>query len=71
MNENQLKFTVFCITALSNSLNIPKHEAYRLLNESGLINDWLIDCYEELHSYGEAYLVNELKDALKIRGCLI
>jgi hypothetical protein len=70
MDENQLKFVVYCITELSNELKITKAEAYKLLNDSNIIDDLLLRFYDEMHSYGSVYIVNELLDALRIKGYL-
>lgn len=71
MNEKNLEFTIFCIENIAERLNIEPTKAYNLLGEkSNIINDYIVPCYEPLHSQGKEYIVNDIMEIMKIRGVL-
>lgn len=71
MNEKNLEFTIFCIESLAERLNIEAKKVYNLLGEeSNIIDEYIIPCYEPLHSQGKDYIVNDLIEVMKIKGVL-
>lgn len=71
MNEKKLEFTIFCIESLAEKLNIEAKKIYNLLGkESNIIDEYIVTCYEPLHSQGKEYIVNDLIEIMKIRGVL-
>lgn len=71
MDEKTLEFVIFCIDALAEYLNKDTKEIYILLKEkTNIIDDYIIPCYEPLHTQGEKYIVDDLIDVLKERGAI-
>ena len=68
MDESSMKFTVFMIHALAEAWGISCGEVYKKLNKSGAIDDYLIPCYDVLHTLGEQYLREDIEEYLKLRG---
>lgn len=71
MDEKILEFTVFCIDSLAEYLNKDTKEIYKLIkNDSNILDDYIIPCYEPLHSQSKKYIVDELVNVLKERGVI-
>lgn len=70
MRTEHLDFITFCVGSLSDALNWSASQVYGTLRASGVLNDYILPCYEVLHTFSKDYLVEELKDVLKERGAL-
>lgn len=71
MDENILEFTIFCIDSLAEHLGKDTKDVYKLLKyDSNILDDYIIPCYEALHTQSKKYIVNELVDVLKERGVI-
>lgn len=71
MTTENLYFITFCVGSLSEALNKSASQVYEALRSSGLLNDYIIPCYDVLHSFSKEYIVEDLTEALKERGALI
>lgn len=69
-NRQELEFSLFCIDFVAKELNLPPNEIYQKLKQSGLLQDYIIDNYETLHTLGKAYLVQDIIGLMKERGLL-
>ena len=70
-NDEQLKFSVFIINQISQSLKKPTDVVYKFLAESGVLDDYIIGCYDSLHTLGREYLVDDITGLLNDRGVII
>ena len=71
MSKEQLFFAVFCIESLADDLGISGEKVYRMLTEnSDILDNYIIPCYDALHTQGKGYIVDELKRLLHDRGLL-
>ena len=71
MDEKILEFTVFCIDILAEYLDKDTKEIYKLIkNDSNILDDYIIPCYEPLHSQSKKYIAEELVNVLKERGVI-
>ncbi|MPM85573.1 hypothetical protein SDC9_132654 [bioreactor metagenome] len=71
MDEKILEFTVFCIDSLAEYLGKDTKEVYKLIkSDSNILEDYIIPCYEPLHSQSKKYIVEELVNVLKERGVI-
>lgn len=70
MDERNLEFTIFCIESLSESLGMSSPKVYKLIKDTDVLNDYIIPCYEPLHSQSKHYIVEDLIQVLKERGAL-
>ena len=65
-NEDILEFCIFCIEKLKDDLGISGKEAYDLLTKkTDLLYTYIVDNFDSLHSQGEGYIVDDIKDVLK------
>jgi len=67
-NNEQLKFCVFIINQISQSIKKPSDVVYKYLAESGVLDEYIISCYDALHTLGREYLVNDITGLLQDRG---
>jgi len=67
-NDEQLKFCVFIINQISQVIKKPTAFVYKLLAESGVLDEYIISCYDSLHTLGREYLVNDITGLLHDRG---
>lgn len=70
MNSQSLNFTIFCIGSLADHLKISAREVYHKLQSAGIISDYIVPCYDVLHTFSKEYIVEELVEYMKKRGVL-
>jgi len=69
MNVNELKFAVFCIENIAESLGLKGDDVYKLLTEqSNILDNYIIPCTDALHTQGKEYIVNDIIDVMRERG---
>ena len=70
MDRNNIDFVTFCIGNLSRRLGMSASEVYRRLKQSGILTDYIIPCYDVLHTFGKEYLMEDLTEYMKEKGVL-
>lgn len=70
MNEAQVDFSTYCIGILSEALGVSAATVYRKLRSSGILTDYIVGCYDVLHTFGKLYLVDDLESLMRKRGVL-
>ena len=71
LTTEQSFFAVFCIEALADDLGTTGDIIYKKLTEdSAILDDYIIPCYDALHTQGKGYIVQELKELMQKRGVL-
>ena len=69
MNTKELAFAVFCIENVAEYLGLKGNEAYKLLTEeSGILDNYIIPCYDALHTQGREYIVNDIIEVMREKG---
>ena len=71
MDKMILEFTVFLIHALADDWKKPYRMVYQVLNESGILDDYIVPCYDVLHTQGKQYLVEDITEFVKEKGVAI
>jgi len=71
MNDEQLKFSVFIINQIAQAFKKPTGVVYKFLSESGVLDDYIIGCYDSLHTLGREYLIEDITGLLNDRGVVI
>ena len=69
--KEQLVFVVFLIHALSASWGKSTAETYSIFKESGVLKNYIIPCYDVLHSLGTNYLIEDITGYVEERGIKI
>lgn len=71
MNEKILEFTIFCIESLAEYLKKDTKEIYKLLkDDTDIIDNYIVQCYEPLHTQSKSYIIQDLIDVLKEKGAI-
>jgi len=69
MNKKVLDFTIFCIENVAEYLQLTGDEVYKILTEkSDILDQYIIPCYDALHTQGHVYIVNDIVDLMRERG---
>ena len=67
-SNEQLKFSVFIINQISQASKKPSAVVFSFLAESGVLDDYIIGCYDSLHTLGREYLIEDITGLLQDRG---
>ena len=71
MDEKILEFTVFCIDSLAEYRNKDTKEVYTVIkNKSNILDEYIIPCYEPLHTQSKKYIVEDIVNVLEERGVI-
>lgn len=68
-SDDELRFVVFCIESLAKDINVDPiivHDA--LTRESDIVDQYIIPCYETLHTQGKEYIIENIKELMAERG---
>ncbi len=68
MTNEQIEFATYCIDGLSRRLDLPQSEVYRMLDRSGILDGYIIEAYDVLHTFGGEYLMDDLVEYLQEKG---
>jgi hypothetical protein len=69
MTIKELEFAVFCIENTADELGLSGAELYRLLTEkSSILDDYIIPCYDVLHTQGKEYIVDDIIGYMREKG---
>lgn len=69
MNRNQLEFVLYCVENLSNEWGKDTIEVYDLLKNSGILYDYIVPEYDVLHTQGRDYIIEDIQEVIKKKGC--
>ena len=70
MRTEHLDFITFCVGSLSNALHKSASQVNGALRSSGVLNDYIVPCYDVLHTFSKDYLVEELTEVLEGTGSI-
>ena len=67
-NKKELSFSIFMIYSLADKWKMSPAKVYKILNSTGILDDYIIKCYDVLHTQGKDYLVEDITDFVKEKG---
>lgn len=70
MDDKTLNFTIFCIGSLAEYLNLNAREVYQRLQKANIISDYIVPCYDVLHTFSKEYIIEDLVAFMKKKGVL-
>lgn len=53
---------------LSDRWNTPPADVYKIMNSLGILDGYIIEAYDVLHTLGKEYLVEDITDLVNDRG---
>ena len=68
MDKESFDFVVYMFHACANRWHKTPSDIYRLLHNSGCIDNYLVLHYDVLHTLETEYIVEDVKEYLAIRG---
>lgn len=68
LEKKELTFVVFVLHALGQHWNMTTPEVYEILNTTGILDDYIIKCYDVLHTLGKEYLVEDITEFVREKG---
>ena len=68
LEKKELTFVVFILHALGQHWNMTTPEVYDILNSTGILDDYIIKCYDVLHTLGNEYLVEDITEFVREKG---
>lgn len=68
LEKKELTFVVFILHALGQHWNMTTPEVYDILNSNGILDDYIIKCYDVLHTLGKEYLVEDITEFVREKG---
>jgi len=72
VNKKELEFTVFCIESIADYLGLKGVEIYKLLAEkSDILDNYIISCFDSLHTQGKEYIVNDIVEFMREKGLIV
>lgn len=71
MKKSELRFVIFLLYALAEAWDKKTAEVYCLLQSSNILNDYILPCYDVLHTQGKEYLVEDITELAQERGILL
>jgi hypothetical protein len=70
MTTQSLNFTIFCIGSIADHLNMDARDVYHKLQSANIISDYIVPCYDVLHTFSKEYIIEDLVSYMKKRGVL-
>lgn len=69
--KSELKFSVFLIHSLAEKWQKKPREVYEILNTTGILDTYILKCYDVLHTLGKNYLVEDITEFVKEKGVAV
>jgi predicted membrane chloride channel (bestrophin family) len=69
-DNKQLEFVVFIINNLAKQIKKPVSEVYEMVSKNNILDEYIIGCYDVLHTLGTQYLMKDIEELLKNKGVL-
>ena len=71
-NERELEFAIFCIESIAQRLGQSGEKVfYALTSASNILFDYIVPCYETLHTQDKAYIVDDILRIMQERGVCV
>ena len=66
--KKELSFSIFMLYSLAEKWKMSLAEVYKILNTTGILDNYIIKCYDVLHTQGKEYLVEDITDYVREKG---
>lgn len=71
LEKKELTFVVFILHALGQRWNMTTPEVYDILNSTRILDNYIIKCYDVLHTLGKEYLVEDITEFVREKGIVV
>lgn len=62
LEEKELRFIIFLLYSLAENWNVSPAQVYQILFTTGILDEYIIPCYDVLHTLGKEYLVEDITE---------
>jgi hypothetical protein len=69
--KKELNFSIFMLYSLADKWKMSTAKVYKILNSTGILDNYIIKCYDILHTQGKEYLVEDITDYVREKGVSI
>ncbi len=66
--EKELSFSIYILYSLADKWNRSPAAVYKILNTTGILDDYIIASYDVLHTQGKEYLVEDITEYVREKG---
>lgn len=66
--EKELSFSIFMLYSLAEAWKKTPSAVYHILNQTGILDNYIIRCYDTLHTLGKEYLVEDVTEFVREKG---
>jgi len=66
--EKELNFSIFILYSLAEKWKKTPSAVYKILNSTGILDNYIIAGYDILHTQGKEYLVEDITDFVREKG---
>ncbi|MDE5551382.1 MAG: DUF3791 domain-containing protein [Bacteroidaceae bacterium] len=70
MDYKILNFVIFCVGGVADALKMSAKDTYRRMSQGGIISDYIVPCYDVLHTFSREYIVEDLVNLMNKKGLL-
>lgn len=71
LKSKELSFSVFLIHKLALAWNSAPKQVYDILVKTEVLDNYIIPCYDCLHTLGEEYLIEDITEMVRERGAIL
>lgn len=71
MDYKSLRFTIFCINNVAAYLGRSAKEIYHLMQDTNVIDGYIVPCYDTLHTFSKEYIDDDLISLMQKKGVLL
>lgn len=68
LESKNLTFVVYLLYALSEEWKMLPKEVYSILKNTGILDQYILRCYDTLHTLGKEYLIEDLTAFAREKG---
>ena len=69
--EKELNFCIFILYSLAEKWQKTPAAVYGILNATGILDNYIIACYDALHTQGKEYLVEDITEFVREKGVTV
>lgn len=69
--EKELNFSIFILYSLAEKWRMTPAAVYKILNTTGILDNYIIAGYDMLHTQGKEYLVEDITEFVREKGVAI
>lgn len=67
LSKKQIVFAVWIIHSLAAHWHVTPSKIYHILNDTEILDDYVIGCYDTLHTLGKEYLIEDISEFITER----